>query len=144
MMQTALKHLRRRPAASRSRRSTTPAPAALALRLAGHRLFRNADAAIIERCEGFFEAETLCRGTDLFAQDDHAEHVYVIVGGYARLSYLLSDGREMSVALVGPGEFIGEEALAGVERRPWLSAARLSAPAEKNSARSFGQMQRSR
>jgi CRP/FNR family cyclic AMP-dependent transcriptional regulator len=118
-MQTALKHLRRRPAASRSRRSTTPAPAALALRLAGHRLFRNADAAIIERCEGFFEAETLCRGTDLFAQDDHAEHVYVIVGGYARLSYLLSDGREMSVALVGPGEFIGEEALAGVERRPF-------------------------
>jgi CRP/FNR family transcriptional regulator len=32
---------------------------------------------------------------------------------------LLSDGREMSVGLIGPGEFIGEEALADAERRPF-------------------------
>ena len=120
MIQTAREHLCRRAAPSRARRSATP-PAGLALgpRLAGHRLFRNADAAIIERCEGFFESETLRRGTDLFAQDDHVEHVYVVLAGYARLSYLLSDGREMSVALVGPGEFVGEEALVGAERRPF-------------------------
>lgn len=62
---------------------------------------------------------SLRRGTELFAQDDNVEHVYVVLAGYVRLSFLLSDGREMSVGLVGPGEFVGEEALAEAERRPF-------------------------
>jgi CRP/FNR family transcriptional regulator, cyclic AMP receptor protein len=120
MLQTARQHLRRPVAGSRVRPSSSPA-AGLAPRprLAGHRLFRNADAARVERCEGFFEVETLPRGTELFAQDDQVEHVYVVLCGYVRLSILLSDGREMSVGLIGPGEFIGEEALADAERRPF-------------------------
>jgi CRP/FNR family transcriptional regulator, cyclic AMP receptor protein len=102
------------------RRSTSPATGpAPRPRLAGHRLFRNVDAASVERCEGLFEIATLQRGTEVFAQDDDVEYVYVVVAGYVRLGFLLSDGREMSVGLVGPGEFIGEEALAEAERRPF-------------------------
>jgi CRP/FNR family cyclic AMP-dependent transcriptional regulator len=102
------------------RRSTSPATGpAPRPRLAGHRLFRNVDAASVERCEGLFEIATLRRGTEVFAQDDDVEYVYVVVAGYVRLGFLLSDGREMSVGLVGPGEFIGEEALAEAERRPF-------------------------
>jgi CRP/FNR family transcriptional regulator, cyclic AMP receptor protein len=102
------------------RRNTSPATGpAPRPRLAGHRLFRNVDAASVERCEGLFEIATLRRGTEVFAQDDDVEYVYVVVAGYVRLGFLLSDGREMSVGLVGPGEFIGEEALAEAERRPF-------------------------
>jgi CRP-like cAMP-binding protein len=120
MIQTVRQRLRRPAASSRGQRSTGPAadPASRP-RLAGHRLFRNADAASVECCEGLFEVETLRRGAELFAQGDNVEHVYVVLAGYVRLSFLLSDGREMSVGLIGPGEFIGEEALVDTERRPF-------------------------
>jgi CRP/FNR family transcriptional regulator, cyclic AMP receptor protein len=81
------------------------------LAFARSRVFADADPSIVKRCQILFRKEAFRRGTRIFGQDDHSQSVYIVASGFVRLSYLLDDGREMSVALVGAGELIGEEAL---------------------------------
>jgi len=81
------------------------------------RLFTGADSAVVEHCKGLFQREYFRRGSQLFTQGDVAHAIFFISSGFVRLSYLLSDGREVSVALIGAGEVIGEEALVGANQR---------------------------
>ena len=53
------------------------------------------------------------RRASIFAQGDEARFVHLLVKGVVRLSRLLDDGREMTVAVLGVGDLIGEEALFG-------------------------------
>jgi len=52
-------------------------------------------------------------GAVLFTQGDPAESVIYIQRGSVRLSVLSRVGREAVVAMLGPGDFVGEGALAG-------------------------------
>ena len=49
----------------------------------------------------------------IFAQGDLAKHVLYIQTGGVKLSVLSKTGREAVVAMLGPGDFFGEGALAG-------------------------------
>jgi CRP/FNR family cyclic AMP-dependent transcriptional regulator len=52
-------------------------------------------------------------GSVIFAQGDPATEVYHLRSGTVRKSVLARDGREVIVDILGPGDFFGEECLAG-------------------------------
>ena len=56
-------------------------------------------------------------GTVVFAQGDPADSVVYIQAGGIRLSVVSRGGREAVVAMLGPGDFVGESALAGQRLR---------------------------
>jgi CRP-like cAMP-binding protein len=49
----------------------------------------------------------------IFSQGDRADSIFYIQEGAVRLSVLSSAGKEAIVAVLGPGDFFGERALAG-------------------------------
>jgi CRP-like cAMP-binding protein len=53
------------------------------------------------------------RGEVIFSQGDPSEHVLYIQKGGVKLSVLSRSGRQGVVAMLGPGQFIGEGGLAG-------------------------------
>jgi CRP/FNR family transcriptional regulator, cyclic AMP receptor protein len=53
------------------------------------------------------------RGDAIFTQGDACAHVMYIQAGGVKLSVLSKTGREAVVAMLGPGDFFGEECLAG-------------------------------
>ena len=57
------------------------------------------------------------RGETIFTQGDACEHVLYIRAGGVKLSVQSKTGREAVVALLGPGDFFGEECLAGQPSR---------------------------
>ncbi len=56
-------------------------------------------------------------GTVLFAQGDRADSVIYVQMGAVKLSIVSRGGREAIVAMLGPGDFVGESALAGQRLR---------------------------
>lgn len=54
---------------------------------------------------------TLKRGESLFHEGDAGDRLYVIVEGKVKLSHTSDDGRENLIAILGPGEIIGELSL---------------------------------
>ena len=91
--------------------------------IVGSQLFRGADKNVIERCSRLFAVRTFRRGRRIFYQEDSARFVHLISTGLVRLSCLLSDGNEISLAIVGPGDLVGEEALLGESLRPLIATA---------------------
>jgi CRP/FNR family cyclic AMP-dependent transcriptional regulator len=57
------------------------------------------------------------RGATIFTQGDVSDHVLYIQAGGVTLSVLSKTGREAIVAMLGPGDFFGEGALAGQPSR---------------------------
>ncbi len=53
------------------------------------------------------------RAAVIFAQGDSCDNVMYIQKGAVRLSVLSHSGKEAIVAMLGPGDFLGEGALAG-------------------------------
>jgi CRP-like cAMP-binding protein len=49
----------------------------------------------------------------VFSQGDPCEHVIYVQSGAIKLSVLSNSGKEAIVAVLGPGDFLGEAALAG-------------------------------
>jgi CRP-like cAMP-binding protein len=47
-----------------------------------------------------------------FSQGDPADCVYYLQNGRAKLSVMSSAGKEATIALLGPGDFVGEESMA--------------------------------
>ncbi len=62
-------------------------------------------------------------GTVLFAQGDCADSVIYVQKGAVKLSVVSRGGREAVVAMLGPGDFVGEGALAGQRLRIGTAAA---------------------
>lgn len=56
---------------------------------------------------------TFARGNVIFSQGDPADSVMYLRAGRVRLSVLSHSGKEAIVATLGPGDFLGEGALAG-------------------------------
>ncbi|HTW86275.1 MAG TPA: Crp/Fnr family transcriptional regulator [Candidatus Sulfotelmatobacter sp.] len=73
--------------------------------------------------DGVAEAEhlfTMCempRGTHVFEQGDTTRIVYFVKRGAVRIARLTEDGKDVTVALLGPGDLFGEEVLFGDEPR---------------------------
>lgn len=53
------------------------------------------------------------RGETIYAQDDPAEHVYLIRQGAVKLSVLSKSGKQAVTGILGPGDFFGEGCLVG-------------------------------
>lgn len=66
------------------------------------------------------------RSAIIFAQGDPCDSVMYIQQGTVRLSVLSHSGKEAIVAMLGPGDFLGEGALAG--QRVRMGTARTVAP----------------
>jgi CRP/FNR family cyclic AMP-dependent transcriptional regulator len=54
------------------------------------------------------------RGAGIFTQGDTCEHVWHIESGTVKLSVLSPVGKEAVIAILGPGDFLGEACLAGM------------------------------
>lgn len=60
---------------------------------------------------------SLKRGESLFQEGDDGDHLYLVVEGKVKLSHTANDGRENLIAVLGPGEIIGELSLFDLEPR---------------------------
>lgn len=63
--------------------------------------------------KGIGERITYARGAMIFSQGDPCGTVMYLESGSVQLSVLSHEGKEAIVATLGPGEFLGEGALAG-------------------------------
>jgi CRP/FNR family transcriptional regulator len=82
-----------------------------------NRLFANAPIAAIEGGEGIFTMETVPKRATLFDQGDAGKIVYLIKTGRVRIARNTADGKEVTVAILGPGDMFGEDALFGGTER---------------------------
>ena len=76
----------------------------------------------------------------VFSQGDPCEHVMYVQSGAIQLSVLSNTGKQAIVAVLGPGEFLGEGALAGHPIRletATASVAHLFNSSEKRLARTL-------
>lgn len=65
---------------------------------------------------------TLAPRDVLFLEGAAGEHVFPVVEGYLKESRGLPDGRSVTLRLVGPGDVLGTESLAGLEYASTLEA----------------------
>jgi len=62
----------------------------------------------------------------LFSQGDEADSVFYLQSGRAKLTVVSSRGKEATITLLGPGDFVGEEAIAGVAGRRMATATTIT------------------
>jgi len=62
----------------------------------------------------------------IFCQGEAGEAVFYIQKGRAKLSVVSREGKEATISLFGPGEFIGEDCIAGVQSTRMASATALT------------------
>jgi CRP-like cAMP-binding protein len=82
-----------------------------------NRLFANApDDTVVEGAE-IFTMQLLPKRATLFDQGDATKVVFLIKTGRVRIARNTADGKEVTVAILGPGDMFGEDALFnGMER----------------------------
>ncbi len=76
-----------------------------------NRLFLEATDAGIVSSEHLFTMCEMPRGTRVFDQGDTTRIVYVVKRGAVRIARETPDGKDVTVALLGAGDFFGEEML---------------------------------
>jgi CRP/FNR family transcriptional regulator len=82
-----------------------------------NRLFANAPVDAVIDGANIFTMELLPKRTTLFDQGDATKTVYLIKRGRIRIARTTADGKEVTVAMLGPGDMFGEDALfGGLER----------------------------
>ena len=86
-----------------------------------NRLFANAPVDAVEDGEKIFTMELLPKRTTLFDQGDTKKVVFLIKTGRIRIARNTSDGKEVTVAILGPGDMLGEDALFGGGERTTIA-----------------------
>jgi CRP/FNR family transcriptional regulator len=76
-----------------------------------NRLFAQAADASIESCEHLFKTTIFPKRALIFDQGDPTRLVYLVKRGRVRIARLTADGKEITVAVLGPGDIFGEETL---------------------------------
>ncbi|QRV02093.1 Crp/Fnr family transcriptional regulator [Arcanobacterium phocisimile] len=76
--------------------------------LAHVELFRELDESDRADLLALMSETTLKRGESLFHEGDSGDRLYVVTDGKVKLSHTADDGRENLIAVLGPGEIIGE------------------------------------
>lgn len=76
-----------------------------------NRLFEQAQEGAIEDCEHIFKTTIYPKRAMIFDQGDTTRVVYLVKRGRVRIVRLTPDGKEVTVAVLGPGDLFGEETL---------------------------------
>ena len=76
-----------------------------------NRLFDEAAEGTVEGAESLFKMSEFPKRALVFDQGDPTRLVYLIKRGRVRISRLTADGKEVTVAVLGPGDLFGEETL---------------------------------
>lgn len=79
--------------------------------LRNHQLFREFDAKTIEQLAVHASKRSIPRGSVIFAKGDEGTGLFGVLAGAVKISLLSAEGRELVIALIGPGEIFGEIAL---------------------------------
>ncbi|MDO5025145.1 MAG: Crp/Fnr family transcriptional regulator [Trueperella sp.] len=74
-------------------------------------LFKELDAAERQALLPLMSETSLKRGESLFHEGDAGDRLYIVTDGKVKLSHTADDGRENLIAVLGPGEIIGELSL---------------------------------
>jgi CRP/FNR family transcriptional regulator, cyclic AMP receptor protein len=82
-----------------------------------NRLFANAPIDAIADGEKIFTMELLPKRATFFDQGDANKIVFLIKTGRVRIARNTADGKEVTVAILGPGDMFGEDALFGGSER---------------------------
>ena len=61
-----------------------------------------------EELRGMMSQTTLRRGEVLFNEGDSGDRLYILLTGKVKLGHTSVDGRENLLAVLGPGEVVGE------------------------------------
>jgi CRP/FNR family transcriptional regulator len=75
------------------------------------RLFERASDETVSFCEHFFVQKMVPAKTQIFDQGDDARIVYLIKRGKVKIARLTEDGKEVLIAVLGPGDIFGEEVI---------------------------------
>ncbi|HEV8020723.1 MAG TPA: Crp/Fnr family transcriptional regulator [Candidatus Lustribacter sp.] len=78
-----------------------------------NRLFANAPVDAVVDGERIFTMELLPKRATFFDQGDATKVVFLIKTGRVRIARNTADGKEVTVAILGPGDMFGEDALFG-------------------------------
>jgi CRP/FNR family transcriptional regulator, cyclic AMP receptor protein len=82
-----------------------------------NRLFADSPVDAVVEGASIFTMELLPKRSTLFDQGDATKMVFLIKTGRVRISRNTADGKEVTVAILGPGDMFGEDALfGGIER----------------------------
>ena len=63
------------------------------------------------------ESQSYKKGRIILKEDSVGEHCYFLIRGRVKITRMSSDGREVILALLGPGDFFGEMSLLSGESR---------------------------
>lgn len=74
-------------------------------------LFKDINAEDLESLGQLMSETALKRGDSLFREGDEGDRLYIVTDGKVKLSHASDDGRENLIAVLGPGEIIGELSL---------------------------------
>lgn len=88
-----------------------------------NRLFEDVAEGDVERSAELFTMQTFARKAAIFDQSDPAQAVYMVKRGAVRIARLTPDGKEVTVAVLGPGDIFGEESLFGARPRTTFAVA---------------------
>lgn len=88
-----------------------------------NRLFEDSGAEKVERWERIFTMRRYAKKTSVFGAGDAPRSVFLVKQGRVRISRLTSDGKEVTVAILRPGDVFGEEALFGNDARTTIATA---------------------
>lgn len=69
---------------------------------------------------------TISKKRKIFSQGDVGDAVFYIQKGKAKLSVLSRQGKEATISLFGPGDFVGEDSIAGVQSLRMASATAMT------------------
>jgi CRP/FNR family transcriptional regulator, cyclic AMP receptor protein len=76
-----------------------------------NRLFAEATESEVAQSEHLFTMCEMARGTHVFDQGDPTRVIYLVKRGAVRIARETEDGKDVTVALLGPGDLFGEETL---------------------------------
>lgn len=71
-------------------------------------LFKELDPEEREAIAALMSETALKRGESLFHEGDEGDRLYIVTEGKVKLSHASDDGRESLIAVLGPGEILGE------------------------------------
>ncbi|MGJ9617394.1 Crp/Fnr family transcriptional regulator [Actinotignum sp. GS-2025b] len=80
-------------------------------------LFKDMDEESLAALGAMMSDTSLKRGESLFHEGDQGDRLYIVTDGKVKLSHTSDDGRENLLAVLGPGEIIGELSLFDLEAR---------------------------
>jgi CRP-like cAMP-binding protein len=93
-----------------------------------NRLFRGLPPATLERIAGLAIRRVFAKGERIFAQADPGDGLYGVVTGRVRISTSSTDGKELFLNIMEPGDTFGEIAL--LDGRPRTATASTTAASE--------------